>query len=112
MRHEMNIFAQMLEKDTGIMEAAECRMEKKSRLSAPAMQLKATAMLRMLAEDTGAIELCDHRNYTNTISGRETLFERLTGFVKDMRRERAARNEMHHRIMCACVDARKQAYGD
>lgn len=112
MRHEMNIFAQMLENDTGIIEAAECRIEKKIRPSVPAMQLNATAMLRMLAEDTGAMELCDHRNYAATISGRETLFERLSGFVQDMRKERAARNEMHRRIAAACMDARKQAYGD
>ena len=112
MRTEMNTFAQMLANDTGIVEAAECKKENKIRPSVPGMQLNATGMLRMLAEDTGAVELCDHRNYANTVSGRETLSERLCGFVQDMRKVRAARNEMHRRIAAACMDARKQAYGD
>ena len=112
MRTEMNTFARMLANDTGIVEAAECKKENKIRPSVPGMQLNATGMLRMLAEDTGAVELCDHRNYANTVSGRETLSERLFGFVEDIRAERAMRKEMHRRMMRACVDARKQAIGD
>ena len=77
MRYEMNTMERMLAEDAGVVEAAERKMKRKVRPSAAGMQLNATGMLRMLAEDTGAVELCDHRNYANTVSGRETLLERL-----------------------------------
>ncbi len=112
MRTQMNTFAQMLSNDLGIVEAAECKKNNKIRPSVPGMQMNAAGMLRMLAEDAGAAELCDHRNYANSVSGRETLSERLFGFVEDIRAERAMRKEMHRRVMYACVDARKQAFGD
>ncbi len=109
MRYEMNTMERMLAEDAGVVEAAERKMQRKVRPSAAGMQLNATGMLRMLAEDTGAVELCDHRNYANTVSGRETLLERLAGYVADIRSERAARREMHNRMNRVFADAHRQA---
>lgn len=112
MRYNMNNFDRMFAEDTGVVEAVGRKMERKVRpemANTAGMQLRATAMLRMVAEDTGALELCDHRSYANTVSGRETLMERLVGFVADIRAERAARREMHSRMSAAFADAKRQA---
>ena len=109
MRYNMNNFVRMLAEDTGVVEAVGRKMERKVRPETTytaGMQLRATAMLRMVAEDTGALELCDHRSYANTVSCRETLMERLVGFVADIRAERA---EMHCRMSAAFADAKRQA---
>ena len=99
----------MLENDLGLVEAAEKRPAKMhNRLEAGA-NLTAPAMMRMLAEDAGAMELCDPRNYANTVSSRETVSERIAGKIMDIRARRAARREMHARMMRAYGDARKQA---
>jgi hypothetical protein len=96
-----NTMSRMLADDLGLVETTVRPVRQKMHNTVP---MGTTPMMQVLADDTGAFELTDARNYPAFVR-RNGLVDFVRAWIADVRAEREHRRNMHDRMLRAFAEA-------